>query len=137
MIPVYQSMTVANDGTGNCFNACVASILEMPLREVCQVLPSFEGDYWGEWRKWLAPLGMTIEYLPLDQGPPKGFAIATGYGGRVYPDGHASAGKPILHAAVVFNGELVHDPFPCAKQFGDVRYYWVITSLAAEEAQAA
>lgn len=48
MIPVYQTRTVANDGSGNCFNACVASILEMPLRDVCSVLPDFDGDDPGE-----------------------------------------------------------------------------------------
>ena len=136
MIPVYQTRTVANDGTGNCFNACVASILERPLREVCDVLPGHP-NYWGEWRSWLATLGMEIEYMPLDQGPPKGFAIATGYGGRVYPDGHEMAGKPILHAAVVFNGKLVHDPFPCADRFDGIRCYWVLIPLVGEEGQVA
>lgn len=137
MIPVYQTRTVANDGTGNCFNACVASILEMPLRDVCSVLPDFDGDYWGEWNRWLATLGLQINYVPLDQGPPKGFAIASGFGGRTYPEGHKKAGRPILHAAVVFNGELAHDPFPCAKQFGDIRYYWTITPLADGDAESA
>lgn len=130
MIPVYQTMTVGNDGAGNCFNACVASILERPLREVCDVLPTFEGDYWAEWRKWLATLGMEINFWSLNRGAPKGFAIASGQGGRVYPDDHPKAGQPILHAAVVFNGEPVHDPFPGAKQFGDIRYYWTIDPLS-------
>lgn len=137
MIPVYQTRTVANDGTGNCFNACVASILEMPLRDVCDVQPDFPGDYWGEWGKWLATHGMQLNYVPLKQGPPKGFAIATGFGGRNYPDDHEKAGQPILHAAVVFNGELAHDPFPCAKQFSDIRYYWTITPLADGDAELA
>lgn len=137
MIPVYQTRTVANDGSGNCFNACVASILERPLRDVCGVLPDFEGDYWGQWREWLATLDLGINYVPLDQGPPKGFAIATGFGGRNFPDGHAKAGEPILHAAVVFNGEPVHDPFPGAKWFGDIRYFWTIDPLDADERAAA
>ncbi len=137
MIPVYQTRTVANDGTGNCFNACVASILEMPLRDVCQVLPTFDGDYWDEWEKWLAMLGLEINYVPLDQGPPKGYAIASGSGGRVYPKGHKRADELILHAAVVFNGELVHDPFPCAKEFGGIRYYWTLDPILEGEREAA
>lgn len=136
MIPVYQTMTIANDGAGNCFNACVASILERPLREVCGVLPG-PGDYWGQWNEWLATLGLEINYVPLEQGPPKGFAIASGYGGRVFPESHKEAGKPIMHAAVVFNGELIHDPFPGAKQFGDVRYYWTLDPLSIDEREAA
>lgn len=137
MIPVYQTRTVANDGSGNCFNACVASILERPLRDVCDVLPDFEGDYWGQWREWLATIGLEINYVPLNQGPPKGFAIATGFGGRTYPEGHARAGEPIMHAAVVFNGDPVHDPFPGAKWFGDVRYFWTLDLLTEDEKAAA
>lgn len=136
MIPVYQTRTVANDGAGNCFNACVASILERPLRDVCDVLPDFEGDYWGQWREWLATLGLEINFVPLNQGPPKGFAIATGLGGRTYPDDHAKAGQPIMHAAVVFNGEPVHDPFPGAKWFGDIRYFWTLDPIAEDEREA-
>lgn len=130
MIPVFQTMTVAKDGVGNCFNACVASILERPLREVAQVLPG-NPYYWSEWNKWLATLGLEINWRRPSEGIPDGFAIASGYGGRTYPDGHEKAGEPILHAAVVFNGELIHDPFPGAKEFGDVRYYWTIDVLDA------
>lgn len=130
MIPVYQTRTVANDGTGNCYNACVASIMELPLREVCQVLPA-DKDYWAQWRDWLYVRGLELNYHPLDQDVPKGYAIATGYGGRFYPDDHEKAGDPILHAVVVFNGELMHDPFPSAKEFGGIRYYWTIDRLEA------
>lgn len=137
MIPVYQTMTVANDEVGNCFNACVASILEMPLRDVCQVLPRFDGDYWGEWRKWLATLGLEINWIPLREAAPKGYAIASGYGGRLYPEGHEKAGEPILHAVVVFNGKLVHDPFPCAEGFGGIIYYWTLDPLEQEAEEAA
>jgi hypothetical protein len=136
MIPVYQTMTIANDDVGNCYNACVASILELPLREVCPVLPNFEGNYWGEWHRWLAERGLELNCHLTKDGVPKGFAIATGYGGRTFPEGHKKAGEPILHAAVVFNGELVHDPFPCAKEFGGIRYYWTLDPLQVEQAAA-
>ncbi len=135
MIPVYQTMTIANDGCGNCFNACVASILELPLRDVAQVLPSFAGDYWGEWANWARDRGLEITYHSLDRGAPKGFAIASGYGGRTYPEGHKKAGQEILHAAVVFNGKLIHDPFPGAETFDRIRYYWTIDVI--NEAQVA
>lgn len=132
MIPVYQTMTVSNDAQGNCFNACVASILEMPLREICDVLPNDDG-YWQIWESWFESRGLSINIVMPKDGPPKGYAIASGMGGRFYPDGHTRAGRPILHAAVVFNGELVHDPFPCAKEFGDIRYYWTIDPLSEDE----
>lgn len=137
MIPVYQTRTVGNDGAGNCFNACVASILERSLRDVCDVMPNHPGDYWAEWNIWLADIGMEINWHDLDQPVPKGYAIATGYGGRFYPEGHRKAGQPISHAVVVFNGEPVHDPFPGAKEFGGIKYFWTIDPMAEEGREAA
>lgn len=128
MIPVYQTFTVANDGCGNCFNACVASIMEMPLREVAQVLPNFKGDYWGEWDKWGFIHGIRIDHRGPKQVP-KGFAIASGHGGRTYPEGHEKAGNPIMHAVVVFNGETIHDPFPGGKGIEKPEWFWVIEPL--------
>jgi hypothetical protein len=129
VIPVYQTMTVANDGTGNCFNACVASILELPLRDVAQVLPDFPGNYWGEWEAWGQSRGLEITYRPLGEAPPKGFAIASGMGGRHFPEGHPRAGREIMHAVVVFNGETIHDPFPGGKGIDHARYYWTIDRI--------
>lgn len=136
MIPVYQTMTVGNDGRGNCFNACVASILELPLRDVAQVLPDFKGHYWGEWEDWFAARGLEINHVDRST-PPKGFAIASGMGGRIYPEGHARAGQEIMHAVVVFNGELVHDPFPGGKGIDRARYFWSIDPLAEPVTEAA
>jgi hypothetical protein len=131
MIPVFQTMTIANDGQGNCYNACVASILELPLRDVCQVLPTDE-PYWTQWHDWLAERGLELNWHRDPSTPPKGYAIATGYGGRFYPDDHAMRGREISHAAVVFNGELAHDPFPAAKTFERIRYYWTLDPVGRD-----
>jgi hypothetical protein len=133
LIPVYQTRTVGNDGVGNCFNACVASILELPLRDVCQVLPDFSGDYWKQWSRWAEDRGLEINYRALGDAPPKGFAIASGMGGRLYPEGHRKAGREILHAVVVFNGETIHDPFPGGKGIDRPRYYWTIDAADSDE----
>jgi hypothetical protein len=135
VIPVYQHMTVANDGHGDCFNACVASIMELPRRDVAQVFPNFGGDYWAEWRRWGEPLGLEINFRPLGDAPPKGFAIATGKGGRLYPEGHPREGQEIMHAVVVFNGEFVHDPFPGGKGIDRPRYYWTIDPLGTDDSE--
>lgn len=132
VIPVYQTMTVGNDGSGNCVNACVASILELPLRDVLQIMPRYEGDYWGEWESWLAARGLEFGLRACrDEVPPKGYAIASGLGGRVYPEGHERAGQGISHAVVVFNGELIHDPYPGGKGIDRARHYWTISPLSA------
>lgn len=91
MIPVYQTMSLANDGEGNCFNACIASILELPLREVAAIHPKFDGDYWGAWEDWFAERGLFMNHRGLRDAPPRGYAIANGRSGRIYPEGHKKA----------------------------------------------
>ena len=128
MIPVYQTMTVGNDGCGNCFAACVASILELPLRAVCQALPG-DKAFWGPWREWLADRGLQIQEYRGEISP-KGWAIASGPGGRVYPEGHDLAGAPILHSAVAFNGEVLHDPFPGGKGLEAIEWFFALEPIA-------
>lgn len=132
MIPVYQTMSVGNDGQGNCFNACIASILELPLREVARIHPRDE-PYWGAWKSWLAGRGLALnKHSPAR--PPKGYSIASGRSTRRYPEGHAKAGENIHHAVVCFDGEVVHDPFPARGGFSDISHYWTLDSVEQEEA---
>lgn len=132
MIPVYQTMTVANDGCGNCFNACVASILELPLRDVAQIHPK-DKRYWGPWREWFAARGLALVERSA-ANPPKGWSIACGPGFRTYPEDHEKAGLPISHACVAFNGEVLHDPFPGGKGLVEIQYFWALESIEMEKA---
>lgn len=133
MIPVFQHMTVGNDGQGNCFNACIASILELPLREVAQIHPKFDGDYWGAWEMWFAERGLFLNHRGLRDGPPKGYAIASGRSSRLYPEGHKHAGERIHHATVAFNGEVVHDPFPMRGEFDSITSYFTIDPITDDQ----
>lgn len=129
MIPVFQTMTVANDGQGNCFNACVASILELPLREVAQILPRDE-PYWRLWKDWFAERGLwRKDHIAGIAEPPKGWTIAHGDGFRVYPAGHEFEGAPIGHACVAFNGEVLHDPFPGGNGLAKIDGWWKLEPL--------
>jgi hypothetical protein len=118
MIPVFQKHTVANDGFGDCWNACIASILEYPLREVAPIYPNCDGDYHALWRVWLAEFGHELEYHKAD-APPNGYSIASVYTNRIFPVDHPKAGERISHACVAFNGLIVHDPYPIP---GKIRY---------------
>ena len=86
---------------GNCFAACVASILEIPI----EVIPELPGD--NTWtfvfREWLKPLGFTCYTLTLgDDDVAQGYTIMAGMSPR---------GK-WLHAVVALDGVMVHDPHP-------------------------
>lgn len=128
MIPVYQTLTVANDGFGNCFNACVASLLERPLRDVAQIHPNFDGRYWTAWHNWLEHQGLK-RVAHAAAAPPKGWSIAHGDGFRTYPEGHDYAGVPIGHAVVAFDGEVLHDPFPGGQGLKTIDGYWTLEAL--------
>lgn len=135
MIPVFQDMSVLNDGHGNCFNACIASLLERPLRDVAAIHPRREvttadggivlqvnEDWHEQWDLWLLEQGYKLTYHPAAT-PPRGFSIASGSSERTFPEGHPRAGERISHAVVAFDGVPVHDPFPIKGGFDSIRHY--------------
>ena len=104
MKPVFQ--TTFGVPTGNCFGACVASILE--LQDIpCPVDPAHpDEDVWyEEWRKWFAAKGYEWSCVTYDKenwGPwPKGYSVA-----------HVLLRPGVLHAIVMLDGVPVHDPLP-------------------------
>ena len=148
MIPVFQDMSVANNGHGNCFNACIASLLERPLREVALIHPRRsvqlsdgsvqleENSEWHEqWDAWLIEQGYKVTYHPASS-PPKGFSIASGYSDRIFPEGHRFAGRRISHAVVAFDGVPVHDPYPLKGTFGDIVNYKTLEPIGSVERAA-
>jgi hypothetical protein len=97
--PVFQ--TIYGPG-GNCYEACLASMLDLPLAEV----PVFSGKDWSiRVREWLAELGRTIRFQPGNYEPllkqPSPLAIVglrtiTGY----------------VHSSLCEAGKIIHDPSP-------------------------
>lgn len=110
MKPVDQ--TVFGDRTGNCFAACVASVLELPL----EGMPNFCGgpditeDSWcPRFRAWLAERGLGCAFLGYS--PEHGIAAVVGAGAYVIVGGDSPRGN-FLHQVVYRGDELVHDPHP-------------------------
>lgn len=108
MKPVMQTLFHDKDGTGNCFEACIASIFEMDLKDV----PNFHGDNWfGDFWKWLKEKGYTSygslynEKIENYKGGVDGYFIVAGESPR---GKHIKGG----HAVVYKNGIMVHDPHP-------------------------
>lgn len=98
MKPVEQ--TAVGVPAGNCFEACLASILEIPLESI----PHFVGDDW--WERYLEHFGargVELLYVPLGGGVPKGYSAAGGPSPR-----HAG----VMHSVVCLDGEMVWDPHP-------------------------
>lgn len=96
MRPVDQ--TTYGHSDGNCFAACVASILEIPIAEV----PNTFGLN-DQLLRWLAQRGLSATLYDRAEYVPPGYAIAAGPSLRF-------AGR--FHACVAYDGRVVHDPHP-------------------------
>jgi hypothetical protein len=107
MKPQFQTDT--GEKTGNCWSACIASILEIPLDTV----PNFCGGsktkdhWWSETQQFLDSLSLTVIEITIleDQDVSTIFDcywIASGKSPRYSGD----------HAVVYHGNKMVHDPHP-------------------------
>lgn len=103
---------------GNCFQACVASILEIPLEDAFDCIPFeeypksklFEKQVWYlEFNKWLAGFGLASIFLEWEPTTPK---ITTFLGYHIAEFKRTPPKDGMNHAVVIYNGEVVHDPNP-------------------------
>ena len=103
MIPVTQTRTGAD---GNCFAACLASILEIPLRSV----PDFgDGDdFLEQAADFLAKHGLYYVQIPPNDAA---FAAMCG-AGDIFHTIEGTSPRGGQHAVVGLNGEMVWDPHP-------------------------
>ncbi len=99
MIRVDQ--TKFGDRHGNCFTACIASILEMPITEVPNFCAEFE-DWEAATQLWLGDLDLRLEHISPGDMPPAGrHYVVSGMGPR-----------GLRHSCVGLDGAIVHDPHP-------------------------
>lgn len=105
MKPVMQ--TAFGYPNGNCFAACVASLLELSIEE----MPGIEGKRFEDvWDEWLSTRGLTYVDVPAGTGAfVRGYCIATGKSPR---GGVTQSGRPVLHAVIAKDMQLVYDPHP-------------------------
>lgn len=113
MIEVQQ--TILKPPTGNCHAACIASILELPLRAVPSLYDGADADGYDRdaaykrQHDWLHGLGLNLLYVECNDDSqekwpgwcPDGYWIAT----------HESPSK-VNHSTVWLGEDLVWNPFP-------------------------
>lgn len=118
MTPAQQSKLFLPDGihSGNCYAACLASLLDLPL----WMVPPWEDMFGrGAWKmrtdEWLERMfglklvrtnGHKIEEMPE-------FYIANGLSPR-----------NVYHSVIYSAGNLVHDPHPSGAGIADVEWTW-------------
>lgn len=101
-----QTQTIFGSENGNCFAACVASILNLPVEEV----PNFCAlENWVErTNDWLAPRG----FFFLSVSIPEEEAVLLHLKRAGYHLIMGEAARGCLHSVVGFAGRTIHDPHP-------------------------
>lgn len=123
MKPVKQ--TRIGQGNGNCWTACIASILELPIEEV----PDFidEKDFYGSTIKWLGKRGLTLVQINLEGSPHWPFF----WGDTVWTILSGQSPRGDWKHAIVGNGlKYVHDPHPDSKMLkGEIEYVYLLVPI--------
>ncbi len=119
----YKGIDAPVGERGNCWQAAVASVLELPLEEVPDI-QIFDDDlaWFDKFREWLEQYGLG--------------AIGLATGGNISLQGYhliecksTTLKNGELHVVVGLNGEVVHDPNPNANSLGEVADYIIFTAL--------
>lgn len=108
MKPVDQTILAGAEGPrkGNCFQASVASILEMPIEDVPHFME--EADWRGALLEFLQLRG--LYYLETTFAEQYSQDFFDSYGGYHLMSGRGERG--INHTVVGLRGKLAHDPHP-------------------------
>lgn len=115
MKPVMQ--TLFNTTNGNCFQACVASIMELPLTNV----PNFmdfnddKGHWWREFGAWLRRRNMFHYSVELAEPNRGEWADWLEDKQLIYLGSIKSGG--VHHALVLKGTNVIHDPWPNNAKF--------------------
>lgn len=107
MIP--QNQTEFGPGKGNCWAACIASILGVPLETV----PNFCGGaskehWWSETQHWLSCCGLTMLEMDVSRRPQDFSTLFDCY----WIANGKSPRFDCLHSVVYCGDKMVHDPHP-------------------------
>ena len=111
MKPVRQTKrggpNVPPEERGDCWSACLASILEVPI-EAVPIPHSDDPEYhwWDETQRALEPHGYEVVTASWT-------VYASGYWIAVVPSknlGYHDDGEPVMHVIVMRGGEVAHDP---------------------------
>ena len=107
-----------NSVYGDCWKACIASILEFPY----ECVPEFEEQktpYEMEMavKNWLMLYGLSVRRTT---NKPEGYSIAVGKSPRF---------KNISHCCVAKNGEIIFDPHPDKTDLKKIQWYETLENI--------
>jgi hypothetical protein len=128
--PIHQTIYAGDPSgvPGNCLQAALASMLDLPLTDVPHFVADdvrTDGDlhWWTEMRRWCLDRGLSIRG---DREPEPG---------ECYLGGGPSPRDPVFrsHVAVYRDGHLEHDPHPDGTGVVEVRTRWTVRPQPREQ----
>ena len=127
MRPVDQDRFYSKElGTrGNCLQAAVASILDLPLAAVPNFMDADSAHgFWAAYEEFLRARGFEYIELPGNHCPDC-FYLASG-----------SSPRGVKHAVIMRDGKLVHDPHPSRAGIDPIDHIHVLAPIDPARAQA-
>ena len=107
---------------GNCFPACIASILEMECEDVIQIQEYYDDNNWNKILfDWLYERGYLWRSATIEEIRSKDAYILVTGGSTRYPD--------LTHITIWQDGKMVHDPHPDNSGITDQRCFEVIVPI--------
>lgn len=129
-----------NGVLGDCFRACIASVVGRPLSEVPHFVrdfPNVEGDDTAQWfaatQRWLAQLGVMALFYDNPRAARADARAEVSAYPHILIDG-ISPRFPGVHHVVVgdaITGEILHDPHPDRTGLTEVTGAFVLVALAS------
>jgi hypothetical protein len=119
MTPVKQSKLYSADAihSGNCFAACLASLLDLPL----WMVPPFE-DMFGRASHWFFRVEEWLERVHRLE-----IVRSDGHPVEMLPEFYIASGlspRGVRHSVIYSRGELAHDPHPSDAGIAAVEWCW-------------
>ncbi|MBW2559394.1 MAG: hypothetical protein JRE40_00920 [Deltaproteobacteria bacterium] len=112
----FGGVKAALEDQGNCFQACVATILRIPLDSAFDCVPFAPGDWFPAFNEWLRRYNLGCIYITAtDAGRVPCTALV---GTHIAEWLSTGCSDGTLHAVVMRDGQVVHDPNPYTKGQG-------------------
>ena len=133
MIKYYQDRFGGKDAPieqqGNCFQACVATVLQMPLEEAFDCcFHEDDGKWFDEFNEWLEQYGLGCIWLETPKDNKPGMTALPGI--HIVECMSKTLYQGERHVVVVKEGwELLHDPHPDAKEQGEIQGVYIFVPL--------
>ena len=135
MKPVDQSKlsTDENPHAGDCFGACVCSILETDLAAFPDLSAYFEPDQWNEWQRQIDVYLMQHGYVHVDVEFRKDLRDVVVPRGWSIPYGPTVRSADRLHAVVAYDGRVIHDPHPSRAGLTSIQGWTLLVPILMPE----